>query len=126
MGTVVVPHWHRDEGAVMADVWDQLWVVLAGVSGALLPLVLDDTPSRHRAMVRVSCGALVAVFVGPALNERFFVNADAHVQACTAFLVGCFGLQGTAILQRLLHRRGDHMADDLVARVTGRGRGEAP
>ncbi|MEN4903979.1 hypothetical protein [Luteimonas sp. TWI1416] len=104
----------------------QLWIVLAGVSGALLPLILDDTPSRHRAMVRVTCGALVAVFVGPALNERFFAGAGAHLQAGIAFLVGCFGLQATAILQRLLHRRGDRMAERLVERVVGRDREDAP
>ncbi|MBB3342246.1 MULTISPECIES: hypothetical protein [unclassified Luteimonas] len=97
----------------------QLWIVLAGVCGALLPLVLDDAPSRHRAMVRAISGALVAVFVGPALNERFFAGAGAHLQAGIAFLVGCFGLQATAIVQRLLQRRGDRMAERLVARLVG-------
>lgn len=104
----------------------QLWILLAGVCGAVLPLVVEDAPSRRQSMTRVACGALVAVFVGPALNERVFDDAGPHVQAGVAFLVGCFGLQVTAILQRLLRRRGDSLAERLVERVVGGDRRSGP
>lgn len=98
------------------------WLLLAALGGAVLPVAMSALESRSRAVVQVICGMLIALFVAPAIQRHFLPDEGVEVQAGVSFLVGCFGLKLTAIVQRLLDRHGDGVADRLIARVTGGGK----
>ncbi|QWT19092.1 hypothetical protein KPL74_15225 [Bacillus sp. NP157] len=100
----------------------RFWLLLAAVGGALMPVALNSSGSRSRAVVQVICGTLVAVFLAPAFQRYFLPEAAAEVQAGVAFLVGCFGLKVTVIAQRLLDRHGEGVAERVIERVTGGGK----
>jgi hypothetical protein len=101
---------------------NRFWLLLAAVGGAVLPVAMSTIRSRGRAVIQVVCGTLIAVFVAPAIGRHFMPDASIDIQAGVSFLVGCFGLKLTSIIQRLLDRRGDDVADQLVGRVIGGGK----
>jgi hypothetical protein len=101
---------------------NRFWLLLAAVSGALLPVALSDSTPRKRAMVRVVCGTLIAIFMAPAIQRHFLPDAGGDIQAGVSFLVGCFGLKFTAIVQGVLDRHADAMADRWIRRVSGSGK----
>lgn len=97
----------------------RFWLLLAAIGGAVLPVALGNETSRKRAVVQVVCGAMLAIFLAPALEDRFLPNSPAQMQAGIAFLVGCFGLRLTMIVQRLIDSRGDSLANRVVDRIAG-------
>jgi hypothetical protein len=102
-----------------ALLFTRFWLLLAAVGGAVLPVALGNEPSRRQAIVQIVCGAMMAVFLAPALEERFMPDSPAAVHAAVSFLVGCFGLRLTMIAQRLIDTRGDSIANRLIDRFTG-------
>lgn len=101
---------------------NRFWILLAAVGGAVLPVAMMSAGSRGRAVMQVVCGTLVAVFIAPAFQRHFLPDAGVEIQAGVSFLVGCFGLKLTWIVQHLLERHGEGMADRLIGRVTGGGK----
>lgn len=97
----------------------RFWLLLAAVGGAVLPVALGNEPSRKRAVVQVVCGAMMAVFLAPMLEQRFLPESPAQIQAGVSFLVGCFGLRLTMILQRLIDTNGETWANRVIDRITG-------
>jgi hypothetical protein len=101
------------------QLFTRFWLLLAAVGGAVLPVALGNEPSRRRAIVQVVCGAMMAVFLGPALEDHFLPDAHAAIHAGVSFLVGCFGLRLTMIAQRLIDSRGESVANRMIDRFTG-------
>jgi phosphatidylglycerophosphate synthase len=101
----------------------RFWLLLAAVGGAILPVALSNEESRRRALVQVVCGALMAIFLAPALERRFMPDSPAEIQAGVSFLVGCFGLKLAVIAQRLIDNRGESLANRVIDRIAG-GEGE--
>lgn len=99
--------------------FSRFWLILAAIGGAILPVALSNEPSRKRAVMQVVCGAMLAIFLAPALEDRFLPDSPAHVQAGVSFLIGCFGLRLTMIVQRLIDSRGDSLANRMIDRFTG-------
>jgi phosphatidylglycerophosphate synthase len=95
------------------------WLLLAAVGGAILPVALSNEESRRRALVQVVCGALMAIFLAPALERRFMPDSPAEIQAGVSFLVGCFGLKLAVIAQRLIDNRGESLANRVIDRIAG-------
>lgn len=100
----------------------RFWLLLAAVGGAVLPVAMSNRGSRGHAVVQVVCGTLIAVFLAPAFQRHFLPDASAEVQAGMAFVIGCFGLQLTTIVQRLLDRHGEGVADRVIERIAGGGK----
>jgi len=101
---------------------NRFWLLLAAVGGAVLPVAMTTVASRGRAVMQVVCGTLIAIFVAPAVQRHFLPDAVIEIQAGMSFLVGCFGLKLTSIVQRVLDRHGEGVADRLIGRVTGGGK----
>jgi phosphatidylglycerophosphate synthase len=97
----------------------RFWLLLAAVGGAVLPVALGNEPSRKRAVVQVVCGAMMAIFLAPMLEQRFLPDSPAQIQAGVSFLVGCFGLQLTTFIQRLIATHGESWANRIIDRLTG-------
>ncbi|MDQ7998007.1 MAG: hypothetical protein AAGC76_19360 [Luteibacter sp.] len=97
----------------------RFWLLLAAVGGAILPVALGNEASRKRAVVQVVCGAMMAIFLGPALERRFLPDSPAEVHAGVSFLIGCFGLRLTMIVQRLIDSRGETLANRVIDRIAG-------
>jgi len=94
---------------------DRLWLLLAAVGGAVIPVALSDS-SRGRAAVRVICGTALAVFLAPAVGKRYLSDSDPELQAAVAILIGCFGLNLTMIVQGVIGA----YAEKTTQRVLGR------
>ncbi|HXP01255.1 MAG TPA: hypothetical protein VN813_12190 [Luteibacter sp.] len=97
----------------------RFWLLLAAVGGAILPVAMSNEESRRRALVQVVCGALMAIFLAPALERRFMPDSPAEIQAGVSFLVGCFGLKLAVIAQRLIDHRGESLANRVIDRIAG-------
>jgi len=80
---------------------------------------MSNEESRRRALVQVVCGALMAIFLAPALERRFMPDSPAEIQAGVSFLVGCFGLKLAVIAQRLIDHRGESLANRVIDRIAG-------
>jgi len=93
---------------------EELWMLLAAVAGAIMPVALYTGQSQGRAVVRVVCGTLIAVFLAPAIEKRYMAEAHLDVQAAVAFLVGCFGLNVTILAQKLIAVFGEDVARRLL------------
>ena len=104
------------------QLFTRFWILLAAIGGAVLPVALGNEPSRKRAIVQVVCGAMLAVFLAPALEERFLPDSPAQIKAGVSFLIGCFGLQLTMLVQRLIDTQGASLAARLIDRFTGGNR----
>jgi acetaldehyde dehydrogenase (acetylating) len=100
----------------------RFWLLLAAIGGAVLPVALGAEPSRQRAVIQVVCGAMMAIFLAPAVERHFFPDSPADIQAGVSFLVGCFGLRATKIVQRLIDSRGETLANRVLDRITGGGK----
>ncbi|PTR35084.1 hypothetical protein C8J98_101346 [Luteibacter sp. OK325] len=94
---------------------DRLWLLLAAVGGAVIPVALSDS-SRGRAVVRVICGTVLAVFLAPAIGKRYVSDSDPEIQAAVAILIGCFGLNLTMIVQGVIETH----VEKATKRVVGR------
>jgi hypothetical protein len=95
----------------------RLWLLMAAVGGAIMPVALYGGKSQGRAIVRVICGAMLAVFLSPALNKQYLPDADLDLKAAVAFLVGCFGLNVTILAQRLLDQYGEAAANRFLGGI---------
>jgi hypothetical protein len=100
----------------------RFWLLLAAIGGAVLPVALGAEPSRKRAVIQVVCGAMMAVFLAPAVERRFLPDSQADIHAGVSFLVGCFGLRLTKIAQRLIDSRGETLANRVIDRLAGGGK----
>jgi len=105
---------------VVAAISSNLWVVLAGFMGAILPVALRGDLAPHRALVYIGCSSVIAWFVAPAIYSHFWPTALVEVQAGISFTTGVIGLKVAEIVLRLLDRRGDALADQVVDRIAGR------
>jgi acetaldehyde dehydrogenase (acetylating) len=99
--------------------FSRFWLLLAAIGGAVLPVALGNEPSRKRAVVQVVCGAMMAIFLAPAVERRFLPDSPAEIHAGVSFLVGCFGLRVTMIAQRLIDSRGETLANRVIDRIAG-------
>lgn len=109
------------------DLLTQFWLLLAGVGGAFLPLAIGQgASSRGRALAQVACGALMATFFAPALEEHFFSTSPAQVNAAISFFIGCFGLKLTELSQKLIDSRGEALANRLIDRIAGPDENKSP
>jgi hypothetical protein len=99
----------------------RFWLLLAGVGGAVLPVALANEPSRGRALTQVSCGAMLAIFLAPALERHFLPTSPSEIHAGISFLIGCFGLKLTELMQKLIDNRGEALANRIIDRIAGRG-----
>lgn len=106
-------------GLIDSFLLQRFWLLLAAICGAILPVALNDNPSRARALVQVVCGTLIAVFVAPAIQRYFLPEAVPEVQAGVCFAVGCFGLKLTMIVQGMLDRHADSAVDRWIRRLLG-------
>jgi len=97
----------------------RIWVLLAAVAGAIMPVTFCTHASHGRAIVRVVGGTLLAVFLSPAIERRFLTGAEPEVRAALSFLVGCFGLNLAIIVQRVLDASGEDMLTRLARRLAG-------
>jgi hypothetical protein len=95
----------------------QLWILLAGFAGAVLPVAMQRERERQQAVVRIVCGSLVAIFMAPAVQRYWLPAEDIEVQAGVSFLAGCFGLRVTIIVQRLLDRHGEGILSRALSRI---------
>jgi hypothetical protein len=98
----------------------RFWLLLAGIGGAILPVALSNEPSHGRELMQVGCGALMAIFLAPALERHFLPAAPSEITAGISFLTGCFGLKFASLAQKMLDRHGETLANHLVDRITGR------
>jgi hypothetical protein len=97
----------------------RFWLLLAAVGGAVLPVALGNEASRRRAIVQVICGAMMAIFLAPALERQLLPDSPAEIHAGVSFLIGCFGLRITIIAQRLIDNRGESLANRMIDRIAG-------
>lgn len=97
----------------------RFWLLLAAIGGAVLPVALGNEASRKRAIVQVVCGAMMAIFLGPAIERHFLADSPAEIHAGVSFLIGCFGLRLTMIAQRLIDARGETLANRMIDRIAG-------
>ncbi|WP_233869187.1 hypothetical protein [Paraburkholderia adhaesiva] len=102
------------------DVYDSLIVFAAGSVGALVRVMFVPPPTRMLKLAHLLCGSLMAVFIAPAIVEHWFRGESVFVQAGIAVLTGAVGPNLAELIIRLVQRRGDSVADQLVDRVTGR------
>ena len=93
---------------------EDLWLLLAAMAGAIMPVAMYTGKSQGRAVVRVVCGAMIAVFLAPVIEKRYMIDADLDAQAAVSFLVGCFGLNLTVLAQKLLGSYGETLAKRLL------------
>jgi len=93
---------------------EELWLLLAAVGGAIMPVALCTGGSQGRAVVRVVCGTLIAVFLAPAIDKRYMTEAHLDVQAAVSFLVGCFGLNATILAQKVMATFGEDVVKRLL------------
>jgi hypothetical protein len=108
------------------DMLTHFWLLLAGIGGAILPVAISDgNNTRRQALTQITCGALMATFLGPALEHHFMPNSPSEITAGVSFLIGCFGLKLTELAQRLLDKRGEALANRLIDRIAG-GEGKQP
>ena len=98
----------------------RIWIMMAAVAGAIMPMTFCTGTTQGRAVVRVLGGTLLAVFLAPALEKRFLMDADSEVRAALSFLVGCFGLNVAVIVQRVLDTSGEDFLNRLARRLVGR------
>jgi hypothetical protein len=94
-----------------------LWLLMAAIGGAIMPVAMYGGRSQGRAIVRVICGALIAVFLAPALEKKYLPDADLDIQAAVSFLVGCFGLNATILAQKILDQYGEAAAGRLLGGI---------
>ncbi|NID16096.1 hypothetical protein [Luteibacter yeojuensis] len=94
-----------------------LWLLLAAVGGAIMPVALYTGGSQGPAVVRVVCGTFIAVFLSPAIGKRYMLDADLDVQAAVSFLVGCFGLNVTILAQKAIATFGEDVAKRFLAGI---------
>ena len=95
-----------------------LWLFLASVAGAIMPVAMYTDKSQGRAVVRVVCGTLIAVFLAPVIEKRYMTDTDLDVQAAVSFLVGCFGLNLAVLVQKILAYYGEIVAKRLLGGLT--------
>jgi hypothetical protein len=62
---------------------------------------------------------MMAIFLGPAVERRFLPDSPAEIHAGVSFLIGCFGLRLTMIVQRLIDSRGETLANRVIDRIAG-------
>jgi hypothetical protein len=70
-------------------------------------------------MAHVISGAMMAVFVTPAIVEHWYIDQSIGIQRGLAF---CIGLAGPIIVEiaiRVMQRRGDKVAERLIDRIVG-------
>lgn len=100
----------------------RIWVLLAAVAGAIMPVTFCTHTSHARAIVRVVGGTLLAIFLSPAIERRFLIDAEPEIRAALSFLIGCFGLNLAIIVQRVLDTSGEDMLMRLARRLAGESR----
>lgn len=96
---------------------ENLWLLMAAIGGAIIPVAIYTGTSQKRAIVRVVCSTLLAVFLAPAIKKHYMPEADLDVQAAVSFLVGAFGLKVTILVQRILDGYAEAAANRLLGTI---------
>ena len=100
----------------MPDGWA---LCAAGASGASLHAMFRDRPRIWLYGLEIVHGALMALFVVPAICELWIDDAHGSVARGVAFCVGVGGPSVVEILVRAIDANGDSVANRLIRRVTG-------
>ncbi|RQH06639.1 hypothetical protein D1Y85_12260 [Paraburkholderia dinghuensis] len=100
--------------------WNELMVFAAGAAGSLLRVVVMPPASRLLLAAHVGLGALMAIFVAPAIVEEWFTGHGPGIQRGIAFVVGVLGPLAGEIVLRVVERRGDDVAERLLDRFGGK------
>ncbi|KVO05546.1 hypothetical protein WJ69_22870 [Burkholderia ubonensis] len=90
-----------------------------GAAGSLLRVVVAPPANRRLMVAHIVVGALMALFAGPAVVEHFLKGDGMATQRGVAFGIGFVGPIVAEIVLRVIQRRGDRIAEQLVERVTG-------
>ncbi|MCA8017722.1 hypothetical protein [Burkholderia metallica] len=96
-----------------------LSVFAGGAAGSLMRVVVAPPANRRLMVAHVVVGALMALFAGPAVVEHFLKGDGMATQRGIAFVIGFAGPIVAEIALRVIQRRGERLADQLVDRVTG-------
>lgn len=91
----------------------------AGACGSLLRVIVAPPNRGSLIVAHVVAGAVMAVFVAPAIVSNWFHTDGIEIQRGIAFCVGVAGPLVAEVVIRLIQRRGDTVADRLIDRVVG-------
>ena len=94
-------------------------MLASGAVGATLRMVVMPPASVRLKVTHIVLGALMAVFVAPAVVEHWLTGSSIAVQRGVAFLIGMVGPAVAEIAIRAIERRGDGVADRLIDRAAG-------
>ncbi|WP_233867043.1 hypothetical protein [Paraburkholderia adhaesiva] len=99
---------------------EPLWVFAAGISGALVRVVVMAPPGTLMRIAHLATGALMALFVAPAIDLHWLSTDSLEMQRAVAFAIGALGPLIVEILIHLVQRRGDSVADRMADRFARR------
>lgn len=96
-----------------------LSVFAGGAAGSLVRIVVAPPANRRLMVAHIVSGALMALFVAPAVVEHWLRGDSLATQRGVATVIGAVGPIVAEIAIRVIQRRGDRVADRIVDRVTG-------
>ncbi|AJK46259.1 hypothetical protein Bpla01_29830 [Burkholderia plantarii] len=96
-----------------------LSVFAAGAAGSLVRVVVVPPANRRLMFAHIIIGALMALFVAPAVVEYWLRGDSIALQRGVALVIGTAGPIVAEIAIRVIQRRGDRVAEELLDRVAG-------
>jgi len=97
----------------------ELWILLAGAIGAIVPTALANDLTRKQGLIFIGVGVVTATFIAPAINEHLFPTSGTNFQGGVAFVTGLVGLKLTQIIRKLIERRGEALLETMINGVSG-------
>ncbi len=99
---------------------EPLWIFAAGISGALVRVVVVAPRGTLTKVVHLITGACMALFVAPAIDLHWLSTDTVEMQRAVAFAVGAVGPLIAEVMIHLVQRRGDSVADRMADRFADR------
>jgi len=99
---------------------EPVWIFAAGIAGALVRIVVVTPRETVAKVAHVATGALMALFVAPAIDLHWLATETLEMQRATAFAVGAIGPLVMEVVVHLVQRRGDNVADRFADRLADR------
>lgn len=99
---------------------EPLWVFAAGISGALVRVVVLAPRGMPARIAHLATGALMALFVAPAIDLHWLSTDSVEMQRAVAFAIGAVGPLVMEVAIHLVQRRGDSVADRMADRFERR------
>ncbi|AJK46309.1 hypothetical protein [Burkholderia plantarii] len=96
-----------------------LSVFAAGAAGSLVRAVVAPPANRRLMLAHIVIGALMALFVAPAVVEYWLRGNSIALQRGVALVIGIAGPIVAEIAIRVIQTRGDGVAEEIVDRVAG-------